>query len=311
MSIPEWAHVWGAFAGPEMSSRPGKSVRSARPGPIDVGAVNGLTTTVSFCAHPDDDLLFMNPDIASDVQAGYTVWVVYLTAGDIPYRPGKDYGGIAYADMRIQGVRAAYARAAQRTSNWTYEQLTLAGHPVATNKLVGTNVRLVFTFVHAAASPEDPCGDLYRMWHDPTFVARPIDGRPAYTKSSFIALIRAILDTTRPDYIRSQSTIGHREGDNVDHVSAALLVADADVDSAKRTRIRRDEYTGYAIQNLPDNVSGYWRNEKTAIWNEYWPHDPELNSSLWQNVMGKQYSPEGRHFLPGNPWVPPSDFNSC
>jgi hypothetical protein len=124
-------------------------------------------------------------------------------------------------------------------------------------------------------------------------------------------MLRAILDTARPDYIRSQSTIGHREGDNVDHTSAALFVADADVDAAGNTRIRRDEYTGYAIVHLPDNVFGYWRTEKTAIWNRYWPFDPELNSSSWQNVMGKQYRPVGRIFDPGVPWVPPGDFTSC
>ncbi len=270
-----------------------------------------LADTVSFCAHQDDDLLFMNPDIASDIQAGSRVWVVYLTAGDIPFHLGRHYGGVGYADMRVQGVRAAYARAARAPSDWVFEQLTFAGHPVATNRLAGTNLRLVFTFVHAAAGPEDNCGDLWRMWHDPTFVAYPIDGRPAYDKASFIAMIGAILDTAGPDLIRTQSTNGHREGDNVDHTSAALLVADADVDEAGRTLIRRDEYLGYALSGCPDNVFGYWREEKTAIWNEYWPHDPQLNGIAWQNVMGKQLVPEGRRFDVGCPWVPPSDFTEC
>lgn len=270
-----------------------------------------LTTTVTFCAHQDDDLLFMNPDVASDIQAGFDVWVVYLTAGDIPFRPDRAYGGMGYADLRIQGERAAYARAAGVPADWIFEGLVLGGHPVATNRLNGTNVRLVFTFIHAAAGPEDDCGDLWRMWHDPAFVAQPIDGRPAYDKASFIDLLRAILETAGPDYIRSQSTIGHRVGDHVDHVSAALLVADADVDDAGLTLIRRDEYTGYAIGGLPDNVFGFWRDEKTAIWNEYWPHDPELNGDSWQGIMGKQYSPDDRKFMPGQLWVPPDDFTSC
>jgi LmbE family N-acetylglucosaminyl deacetylase len=273
--------------------------------------VRVLTTTVTFCAHQDDDLLFMNPDIASDIQAGYDVWVVYLTAGDIPFRPGRPYGGLEYANLRIEGVRAAYARAAGVPSDWVFEELKLAGHPVATNVLIGTSLRLVFTYMHAAAGPEDDCGDLWRMWHDPAFVAQPIDDRPAHDKASFIGLLRAILDTTGPDYIRSQSTIGHRSGDHVDHVSGALLVADADTGAEGRTLIQRDEYTGYAIRGMPDNVFGYWRDEKTAIWKEYWPHDPEINGSTWQELMGKQYRPEGRRFLPGLPWVPPGDFTTC
>jgi LmbE family N-acetylglucosaminyl deacetylase len=273
--------------------------------------VSALTTTVTFCAHQDDDLLFMNPDVASDIQAGHDVWVVYLTAGDIPHRPGRAYGGIVYSDLRIQGLRAAYARAAKLPSDWVYEELILAGHPVATNRLNGASLRLVFTFIHAAANPEDPCGDLWRMWHDPGFVAQPIDGRPAYDQASFLGLLRAVLDTAGPDFIRSQSTIGHHEGDHIDHTSAALLVADADVDAAGRTLVRRDEYTCYPIAGLPDNVFGYWRDEKTDIWNQYWPHDPELNGSLWQDVMGRQYSLPGRSFPPGHPWLPPDDFTTC
>jgi LmbE family N-acetylglucosaminyl deacetylase len=273
--------------------------------------VRALATTVTFCAHQDDDLLFMNPDVGSEIQAGDDVWVVYLTAGDIPHRPGRAHGGIRYSDLRIQGVRAAYARAARLPGEWVYEELSLAGHPVATNRLTGTSLRLVFTFVHAAAGPEDPCGDLWRMWQDPAFVARPVDGRPPYDRASFVDMLRAVLDTAGPDHIRSQSTIGHHQGDHVDHTAAALLVAAADVDATGRTVVRRDEYLGYAIAGLPDNVSGYWREEKTAIWNEYWPHDPELDGQLWQNVMGKQYSPPDRSFPPGRPWEPPADFTSC
>ena len=270
-----------------------------------------LTTTVTFCAHQDDDLLFMNPDVASDIQAGYDVWVVYLTAGDIPFRPNKLYGGLEYSYLRLQGLRAAYARAAGVPSDWVHEELSLASRPVATNVLAGTNLRLVFTFIHAAAGPEDGCGDLWRMWHDPAFLAQPIDCRPAYDKATFIDLLRAILATAGPDYIRSQSTIGHRFGDHVDHVSGALLVADADADAEGRTLIQRDEYTGYAIRGMPDNVFGYWRDEKAAIWNEYWPHDPELNGTAWQEVMGREYSPQDRRFAPGAPWVPPGDFTTC
>jgi hypothetical protein len=38
------------------------------------------TTTMSFVAHQDDDLLFMNPDITSDVQAGCNIWIVLQNA---------------------------------------------------------------------------------------------------------------------------------------------------------------------------------------------------------------------------------------
>ncbi|WP_410647655.1 PIG-L family deacetylase [Amycolatopsis sp. cmx-4-54] len=274
------------------------------------------TTTLSFSAHQDDDLLFMNPDIASDVQAGYNVWVTYLTAGELPCESHHPCG-MDYADTRIQGERAAYAEAAGVPNAWTYEEMWFGGHPVAVNHLDGTNVHLVFTYIHAAAGPEDNCGDLYRMLHDDSYSARPIDRRPAYTKDTFVGMLRSIIDYVKPDYMRTQSTVGHRErrgdgiADNVDHVAGAILAADADVDGAGNTLIRRDEYQGYIITDFPDNVGGYWRDRKQQIWNRYKPFDNQMGPTTWDNVMGKQYRPQGRIFWPGTPWVPPGDFNNC
>lgn len=278
---------------------------------VPTPAQAATSTSVEFSAHEDDDLLFMNPDIVSNVQAGRNVWIVYMTAGDVPYRPGQNYGGAAYADMRIQGERAAWARGAHAANNWVFELMTFAGHSLATNRLVGTNLRLIFTFIHAAAGPEDPCGDLYRMWHSPSFVAQPIDGRASYTKDSFTAMLRAILAAAVPTRIRTQSTLGYKQGDHVDHTSSGVFAADADADSSGRTVYRRDEYLGYIIANYPDNVSAYWRTEKTDMWNQYWPHDPALGPGAWQNVMGKQYHPGGQRYLPGAPWADPRDFTSC
>ncbi|HUQ61123.1 PIG-L family deacetylase [Lentzea sp.] len=268
------------------------------------------TTTVSFVAHQDDDLLFMNPDIASDVQAGYNVWVVYLTAGEVHTRDP-----LSYANQRIEGERAAYARTANVANNWTYEEMWFNGHPVATNRLDGTNVRLVFTFIHGASGGcddgGDPQGDLYKMLHDGPYVARPIDGRPAYTRATFVGMLHSILDRAKPDYIRSGSSIGHRDRpnpDHVDHVAAAILTAEADLDGARRTWIRRDEYTGYNSRAFPENVSGYWRDRKIEIWDQYWPHDPEVARLSHDYAFSRQIRPEGRIFWPGTPWVPPGDF---
>ncbi len=279
-------------------------------------AAPNATTTLSFVAHPDDDLLFMNPDIASDVQAGYNVWVVYMTAGEVWNRPA-----MPYADQRIQGERAAYARAARVPNQWTFEPMYFNGHEVATNRLNGTNVRLVFTFIHGASGGctepgQDAYGDLYRMLHDNNFVAHPIDGRAPYNRASFTGMLTSIIATVNPAYIRTNSSIGHREGDHVDHTSAAILAADADTTANGETWIRRDEYQGYVMRDdpatYPDNVFGYWRDEKTDIWNAYWPHDPEIPGGwIWSSVLGKQYRLDGRIFWPGIPWVAPGDFHVC
>ncbi|GAB2828881.1 hypothetical protein GCM10027200_30400 [Lentzea nigeriaca] len=270
------------------------------------------TTTVSFVAHPDDDLLFMNPDIASDIQAGFDVWVVYLTAGDVPLRPGKSHGGMDYVDMRINGARAAYARAARSPNSWVFEEMEFGDHVVVTNRLEDANVRLVFTFIHAASGPEDNCGDLYRLWNDPDFTADPIDGRPGYTRASIGTMIRGVLDTAQPSYIRTLSTLGHHEGDHIDHTAAALLVAEANRDEDGFTLVQRDEYIGYLASReeslWDENVFGFWLDEKIAIWNEYWPRDPELFAGAWFRAMARQYLLDDRTDPPGNVWEPPTDF---
>lgn len=104
--------------------------------------------------------------------------------------------------------------------------------------------------------------------------------------------------------------IGHRQPDpdHVDHVAGAVLAAEADTDAAGNTLVRRDEYDGYVIRQYPDNVAGHWRDEKTAVWDRYWPHDPALGPDSRREVMGRQYSPDGRVFHPGVPWVPPGDI---
>lgn len=263
-------------------------------------------------AHEDDDLLFMNPDIASDIEAGYNVWVTYLTAGELSCE-SNDPCGMDYADGRVQGEHAAYAEAAGVANEWTYEEMRFDGHPVAVDHLDGTNVHLVFTYIHAAAWPEDECGDLFRMLHDDSYVAEPIDGRPAYTKDSFVSMLSAIIDYVAPDYLRTLSTIGHRNGDHVDHTASAILAADADVDGNGDTRIRRDEYEGYVIASAryPDNLDGYWRDRKQAIWNAYKPFDPVVGPTTWDNVMGRQYRLENRVAQPGTPWEAPWDFTRC
>ncbi|GLW90264.1 PIG-L family deacetylase [Actinokineospora globicatena] len=288
---------------------PAAAAPTATAAPATTAAV---TTTITFAPHQDDDLLFMSPDVLSDVQAGYNVWVVYTTAGEIPC----DGEGCAleYADHRIQGARAAYARAAHKPNDWNFELFYFNGHELATNRLLGTNIHLVFTFIHAA-NGEDACGDLARMATSSTGSYQPIDGRAPYTRFSFISTLRAFMNWVQPDYIRTTSSIGHRLPENVrehvDHVASAILVAEADLNAGTNvTRYRRDEYDGYVIATFPDNVSGYWRNEKTAAWDAYFPYDEALPPGSWYNVMGKQYRPEGRVFYPGSRWIPPGDF-SC
>lgn len=68
--------------------------------------------SIYFSAHPDDDLIFMSPDLLHDVQENACVRTVYVTAGDAGL-------GEAYWRNREVGTRAAYAEMAGVANSWT------------------------------------------------------------------------------------------------------------------------------------------------------------------------------------------------
>jgi LmbE family N-acetylglucosaminyl deacetylase len=59
-------------------------------------------------AHQDDDLLFMSPDVANAITAGYSIVSVYLTAGQASGAPGMC--AAEFAAARQVGIKAAYAQ---------------------------------------------------------------------------------------------------------------------------------------------------------------------------------------------------------
>lgn len=79
---------------------------------------------LAFVAHMDDDLLFMNPDIASNIEAGGCVRVVYLTASDAGEGDGYMLG-------RERGIRAAYAYMAHKPDQWKEDAGTAGGRAIA------------------------------------------------------------------------------------------------------------------------------------------------------------------------------------
>ena len=71
-------------------------------------------------AHPDDDLLFIDPDLAAVVSHATAVRTVVISAGDA----GLD---ASYWKSREAGLRAAYARLAGAPNSWTAGTETAGG----------------------------------------------------------------------------------------------------------------------------------------------------------------------------------------
>jgi hypothetical protein len=89
-------------------------------------------------AHTDDDLLFLNPDIANDIRAGRCVRTVYFTAGD-------NNLSMSYWGAREDGVESAYATMAGVVNDWTSADAGIPGKAAVLRTLaVRPSVSLVF-----------------------------------------------------------------------------------------------------------------------------------------------------------------------
>jgi len=126
---------------------------------------------VQFIAHPDDDLLFQEPDTKQTY-----VWPstsVYITGGDATNHagPGKAFPDVcAYSASRFQGLRDAHERGVADPT-WTKRAITVAGHVIEEDTLdQRPDVKLVFLRLHEAgdghySSGSDGFYNLYDLFY--------------------------------------------------------------------------------------------------------------------------------------------------
>ncbi|MFD8081299.1 hypothetical protein ACFV4F_06325 [Kitasatospora sp. NPDC059722] len=118
---------------------------------------------LQIVAHEDDDILFMNPDLARQYDAPSTT--VYLTSGE---QATTTESACLYAQHREEGARDAHATLAGVANDWAFDTLTLGnGKTVEVDTLRGTAnpVRLVFFRLYQSGDPgaagETSLDDLY------------------------------------------------------------------------------------------------------------------------------------------------------
>ncbi len=239
---------------------------------------NGIKDLV-FIPHQDDDLLFMNPDISSAIDAGGCVHVVYLTASD----RGE---GEAYMLGRERGVRAAYAYMAQEPNIWTEDFNTTGSHRLARFTLNG-NKRIQLLSMRL----KDPW--LGKGWGSltPLSQVESIPGNsveslgPAvehYTRAELVAVIKQIIQEYQPSTVRHMDdsiTIPYADlcwrcagHDHPDHIASARLVREAI--ALERGTFAEVAYVDYPSQEREANLSPGETQGKTQAfrhyaWNDY------------------------------------------
>lgn len=252
---------------------------------VRANAVTVATTPVTcdarslqVVAHPDDDLLFMNPDIVRDIEAGRCVRTVYLTTGDA----ARDE---SYWRLREDGIRDAYATMAGGPNEWIEGVTVVEGRPLATATLASApGISLVF--MHLPDGNRRGTGNLIhdhqslrRLWLGEIPEITAVDGSATYDVPGLQRTLNALVEDFEPTTVRAQDwTLDFRHGDNADHTAAALFTraamarVDGDVDLLA--------YAGYPSWTQPANVNGRELGLKADAILAYARHDPKMCTEL-------------------------------
>jgi LmbE family N-acetylglucosaminyl deacetylase len=293
---------------------------------------------VQVIAHPDDDIIFMNPDLVAGIRSGQSTTGIYLTAGETD-KPDA----AAYAARRQAGTRAAYARMAGVANDWRAERLDVdPRHAVELYTLhQRPQVQLVFVDL-----PEnnDPLavggrGSFVRLWKDDRDELRVGTLLPAggvlerqyfYTHSDVVQLLVRLFERFRPTVVRAQDPNPDKRllKDNVlfhdhpDHVAAARFTDAASL-LYQGPRFIHENYRDYNVAEVPPNLSAADRQDKIDIFGAYVPHDSDVSLGYpyngWLPAMyqryprGSTWASDGRAYLvlngqlyacrPGEAWT--------
>ncbi|OKI02614.1 hypothetical protein A6A06_16530 [Streptomyces sp. CB02923] len=271
--------------------RPVTSAFPSRPDGQD-----GPAPHLQICAHTDDDLYFMSPDLLHTVRAGLPVVSVYLTTGESDgynlatddaarKTTEPDYPG--YTAARQHGIRAAYAamHTGSRRAAWTRTRVCVReGVTAETATLDDGHITLIFLNLRTCvALPEQKILSLWSEKIAELATLRPAgspipashDGR-ALSRAGLIATLTDILCAYRPAVVRVMNPDPDRTAynaatgtaaycDNSDHTATALfslaaLRAYEQLDAAHRPAV--ESYTGYCNKLQPDNLSAQAAAEK-------------------------------------------------
>jgi len=248
------------------------ATRAAPPAP-PLGECHGIKD-LAFVAHLDDDLLFMNPDIAANIGAGGCVQVVYLTASDA----GE---GERYMLGRERGVRAAYAYMAGQPDLWKEDTVEVGAYHIARFVLQG-NPRVQLWHMRLA----DPW--LGNGWGSltPLSQAESVPGKTAgtlgpyrdvYTRDDLVRTLAAIIEGYGPTAVRHlDDTIsvpytqlcwrcaGHG---HPDHIASARLVREAM--ARVPGNYAETGYVDYPSQERDANLADAEIASKSEIFRQY------------------------------------------
>lgn len=227
---------------------------------VEVGEPLARSSKLIVVAHPDDDLLFMQPDVLEAVQSGAGITTVYVTAGD-------DNRGVGYAEKRYEGLRAAYGASAG-SNDWHCGWIDLAGHSAQHCRLDAQQVSLVFLGYPDGGEQGQFAHSLLKLWEG------EIDGADTvavsethYDRAALIETVAEVMRETQPQAVHTLDIASTHGTDHTDHmiVGAISLLAMASADSHADLISHR----AYNVDDEPPNKQPAIFNATLPMMGEY------------------------------------------
>ncbi|MGW4472041.1 PIG-L family deacetylase [Nonomuraea sp. NPDC004354] len=247
---------------------------------------------VQVVAHPDDDLLFMSPDLFAAVVAGWPTMTVFLTAGEGTAGLDDDHDPHEYARRRQDGIRAAYAWLAGVPDRWHGRTELAGGVPVRTEWLVASpRVRLVFAGLPDGGDPRADGGPdaLSRLLSGVTRCVRAfsLPGR-CLSKADVVGMLAALLTGFGPTELRTlDPDPSGTPADHHDHTASARFARAA----AAGMRVRVRSYRGYPITSAPPNLRAGAAWLKRVVFQIYRRHDYRTRGApRYGDWVGRMYT---------------------
>lgn len=189
---------------------------------LGTGAPLAPAAELVVVAHPDDDLLLVQPDLLEAVQRPGGTTVVYVTRGS---------DDADAATRRYAGARAAYGHAAG-DDDWQCGLITLGEQAAEHCRLADRGVSLVFLGM----------------------VGRELrDAAAGPARAGLIAMFAELVRDTRPRVVRTHEIPRTHGRDHADHTTVGALVVLALAEA--QTTAELVAYRGDAIIDEPPNLS--------------------------------------------------------
>jgi LmbE family N-acetylglucosaminyl deacetylase len=203
---------------------------------------------LTIVAHQDDDLLFMQPDVADLAARHGGLTSVYVTAGN-----GKH--GLGVAERRYRGLMEAYRYAAHADGVWRCGSIAIAGHAAEHCRLAEANISLVFLGYPDGGKEGEAEDSLLRLWSGRIDSAETIAREHArYDRDGLITTVAEVIAQTAPRTIRTLEVSATHGRDHSDHMVVGALAVLAATHAGYEHELLA--FRGYANESEPENVVG-------------------------------------------------------